>query len=274
MSWENLLNGPRPGQHLVQLYRDEPFFATAVGRFITEGLARGECVIAVLDEGHRGAIADTLHEGGCDLKAALSAGRLRLLDVNTVLKSIVLGGTLQWSAFREFFAPLVAAGLRVQGRVRVFGETVDLLWREGRREAAAQLEQFWNDLAREQPFSLLCAYRVDTLQRSAYGGPIECICKTHSHVIPARDYAGFNAAVGEAALHVLGVPLASMLSTLSRRHKPAAEMPSAQAMLLWLGGNMPHTAEKVMRRARERLAVEQHATSPEFAGDPQASASQ
>jgi len=274
MSWENLLSGPGPGQHLVQLYRDERFFATAVGRFIAEGLGRGECVIAVLGEAHRGTIADTLRGAGCDVKAPLNGARLRLLDLQTILKRIVRNGVPQWSTFREVFAPMIAGGLRAQGRVRVFGGMVDVLWCTGRRDVAAQLEQFWSDLAREQPFSLLCAYCVDNLQRSVYGGPLECICKAHSHIIPAHDYAGFNSAVGEAALHVLGAPLAAMLATLSRRHKPAAEMPLAQAMLLWLGGNMPHTAEKVMRRVRERLSAEEAAPQGEFAGNSQASVSQ
>ena len=274
MIWQTLLNRPDPGHHLVQLYRDEDFLAQAAGRFVAEGLRTRECVIVVATGAHRELLLRELRRGGTDLKAALGQGRLQLLGARSALAILMKDGIPQWKLFRHILGGAVAAGIRSHGRVRVFGEMVDCLWREGRLNAAALLEDFWNRLAREQPFSLMCAYRVDNLERRSYGGPLECICGAHSHVIPARDYAGFNSAVREAARDVLGTPLASMLTTLSRRHKPAAEMPLAQAMLLWLASNMPHTAEKVLAGARARLSPSREPPMDRLPRRTQASASQ
>ena len=132
---------------------------------------------------------------------------------------------------------------------------VDLLWRRGEREAAIRLEEFWNDLAGLQTFSLLCAYYMDNLDQAAYSGPLDCICRVHSHLIAARDSKRFDEAVVEASEAVLDQTLAQMLLLLSQRHRPQTAMPQGQATLLWLQHNMPRTAEKVLAQVRSRYSA-------------------
>jgi len=141
--------------------------------------------------------------------------------------------------------------------VRAYGEMVDVLWQRGEQDAAMRLEEYWNELTRLQTFSLLCAYRIDNLDSGAYGGPLECVCRTHTHLIPARDYARFNDAVQAASKEVLDQPLAQMLLSLSASHRPATQMPLGQATLLWLAQNMPRTAERVLEQVRARYAAAQ-----------------
>jgi hypothetical protein len=116
-----------------------------------------------------------------------------------------------------------------------------------------RLEEFWTELAREHEFSLFCGYCVDNLDPQAYGGPLECICKAHTHLIPARDYALFDRAVGEAATRVLEAPLAQALLSLSAAQHTATKMPAGQAALLWLRQNMPNAADLVLREVRAAL---------------------
>jgi hypothetical protein len=93
---------------------------------------------------------------------------------------------------------------------------------------------------------------MDNLDAGAYHGPLECVCKVHTHLIPARDYARFNDTVVEAAEAVLDNPLSQMLLSLAERHRPQTAMPQGQATLLWLQRNMPRTAEKVLAQVRAR----------------------
>jgi hypothetical protein len=136
--------------------------------------------------------------------------------------------------------------------VRAYGEMVDVLWQGGRRDAAIRLEEFWNNLAQLQTFSLLCAYHMDNLDADSYRGPLDCVCKVHTHVISARDYRQFNDAVIQASEAVLDSPLSQMLLSLSEQHPPRAGMPQGQATLLWLQRNVPRTAEKVLSQVRSR----------------------
>ena len=147
------------------------------------------------------------------------------------------------------------AELRLQyPTVRAYGEMVDILWRAGQQDAAIRLEEFWNELATLQTFSLLCAYYMDNLDANAYGGPLECVCKAHTHLIPAPDYHRFNQAVSQASKRVLDQPLAQMLLSLSANHRPPTQMPLGQATLFWLKKNMPRTADKVLTQVRAQLA--------------------
>ena len=71
-------------------------------------------------------------------------------------------GAPNWSLFHPCIGRTIAE-LRLQyPAVRAYGEMVDALWQRGEREAAMRLEDFWNELARLQTFSLLCAYYLWT----------------------------------------------------------------------------------------------------------------
>src|SRR4030095_13742736 len=106
-----------------------------------------------------------------------------------------------------------------------------------------------------QTFSLFCAYFMDPLDHKAYDGPLQCVCKVHSHLIPARDYQRLNNGEGEAAAKVLDEPFANLLLSLAASHRTATHMPPGQAALLWLSRNMPRTAEKVLEEVKASTAA-------------------
>jgi hypothetical protein len=130
--------------------------------------------------------------------------------------------------------------------IRAFGEMVDILWQRGHRVGAQHLEALWNESLRSQGFSLYCAYSIDPLSASSYGGPIETVCKAHTHLIPARHYGDLDQAVADASHKVLDRQLAGMLRSLAASHLASTGMPRGQATLLWLAENMPRTAERIL----------------------------
>jgi hypothetical protein len=137
--------------------------------------------------------------------------------------------------------------------LRVFNAMTDLLWIEGRRDAAAALERFWSPLAAVQPLSLLCACPLDYLDGRVYDGALQSVCALHTHLVPARDCNALNEAVNSALREVLEPQLVGMLHSLSVQQRPATDMPTGQAVMLWLRQNMPRTAEKVFARVRARM---------------------
>jgi hypothetical protein len=253
--WRELLQGPSSGDHFVHVYKDEAFLFEAVAEYAGTGLRRGEGVVIVATPSHRAAIVQQLEANGLTAADTLERGQFLLLDADKTLARFTPGGMPEWQSFRALIGGVIAKLRLEYPKVRVYGEMVDLLWQRGEREAAIRLEEFWNDLAGLQTFSLLCAYCMDNLDQAAYSGPLDCICRIHSHLIAARDYERFNEAVLEASEAVLDHTLAQMLLSLSERHRPRTAMPQGQATLLWLQHNMPRTAEKVLAEVRSRYSA-------------------
>jgi DcmR-like sensory protein len=253
-NWRELLQEPSGGNHFVQVYKDEAFLLEAVAEYAGTGLRRGEAVVIIATPSHRAAFMQRLEGDGIAAEEARQRGQPLLLDADETLARFTPGGMPEWQSFHALLGGVIAKLRLEHPSVRAYGEMVDLLWQRGEREAAIRLEEFWNDLAGLQTFSLLCAYYMDHLDPAAYSGPLDCICRVHSHLIAARDYKRFNEAVVEASEAILDQTLAHMLLSLSERHRPPTEMPQGQATLLWLQHNMPRTAEKVLAQVRSRYS--------------------
>jgi hypothetical protein len=254
-TWPELLREPAGGSHFVQVYADEAFLLEAVAEYLGTGLRRGEAAILIATPAHGIAFMRQLEANGIAAGKAAQRGQLVLLDADETLARFTAGGMPDWQSFHALIGGVIAKVRLDYPAVRAYGEMVDVLWQRREHDAALRLEEFWNDLARLQTFSLLCTYKLDNLDGAAYRGPLECICKVHTHLIPAHDYHRFNDAVLKASEEVLDKPLAQMLLSLSERHRPETSMPQGQATLLWLQRNMPRTAEKVLARVRSRSAA-------------------
>jgi hypothetical protein len=239
---EDLVRNPGPHDHFVQLYQKLDGLADAVAEYIGAGLARGEGAVLIATPEHCAAFLARL--------SAADRSRLKVLDAEQTLATFMVDGRPQWQAFQQAIGGLIAEMRLQYPTVRAYGEMVDVLWQRGEREAAIQLEEYWNELGKLQTFSLFCAYRMDPLESAAYAGPLESVCKAHSHLIPARDTARFDAAVSEASVKVLDPQLAQILLALAASHHTATRMPTGQAALFWLRQNMPRTADRVLRELR------------------------
>jgi MEDS: MEthanogen/methylotroph, DcmR Sensory domain len=239
--------------HAVQLYHEENDLAEALTRFAAEGIRQGEAVVVIGSAPRWQALGEHLRAAGVDTHRAVLRGQLRLFGARVILSACMSRGAPDQPAFNHAIGGVLELA-RLRFRVvRVFAELTDLLWAEGRREAAAALERFWNQLAREQPFSLLCACPLDSLDGRAYEGALQSVCALHTHLVPASDCNAFNHAVNSAIREVLEPQLVGMLHSLSAQHRPVTQMPMGQAVIFWLRQNMPRTAEKVLARARARM---------------------
>jgi hypothetical protein len=249
-TWQELLESPGGHDHIAQTYQDDAFLLEALGHYVRAGLQRGEGVLLIMRKDHWVTLVTELGALGVDLIAAVERGQVRSSDADEILAGLMKAGRPDHNTFRQMVGS-VLEGMRHHYRhILAFGEMVDILWRDGRRKAALELEQLWNELARVGPFALLCGYRVDPLDRALYSGSFEDVCKLHTNVIPARDYLRLDDAVNQASREVMDPPTVMMLESLAARHKPRTDMPPGQAVLLWLSLNMPRTADKVMARVR------------------------
>jgi 4-hydroxyphenylpyruvate dioxygenase-like putative hemolysin len=163
MNWSEVLREPSHGDHIVQTYQDPAFLADAVAEYLGTGLRRGEAAIVIARPQHVAKFQEKLG-------TPAERGQLIILDAEETLARFMADGMPQWNAFHEVVGGLIAQ-VRLQfPAVRAYGEMVDILWQEGKREAAIRLEEFWNELTRLQTFSLFCAYAMDHLDPASSSG--------------------------------------------------------------------------------------------------------
>lgn len=185
---DELLGQPVGANHIVQFYEDQDFLADAVAQFLSVGLNAGEPVCVVATDEHRRMIGARLAARGVHVDEARARGQLVWLDARETLARFMVGDMPDWTLFSGTLGAVFeqARQRTPNACVRVYGEMVDLLWRDGRRQAALSLETMWNELAQSHALSLLCAYVMGNFYRTGDAKSFRDVCRAHSHVLPAE----------------------------------------------------------------------------------------
>lgn len=228
---EGLLDKPSAGDHIVHFYEDDEFLLDTVAHFAAAGLAAGEPVLIVATEPHRAAFTGRLRRNGASPGAAIASGQLTMLDAGETLPRFMVGDEPNWDRFCATIGPVLekCRESRAGARVRVFGEMVDLLWRAGNRVAAVRLEELWNELARLQSFTLLCAYSMGNFYMPGDGELFDKVCGRHSHVIPPSDSAARIVRSLETELEQRSQLEGALRQALQRRAVTASAMEERNA---------------------------------------------
>jgi MEDS: MEthanogen/methylotroph, DcmR Sensory domain len=169
-------------QHIVQLFDDSQTLTDGVSEFVEEGLANGDTVLVVMTFGHWQETAAHLVRSGVNLENVIASGQLSFHDAAQTMSKFMRQGRPRRSLFQDTVGALVHT-LAARGKpLRIYGEMVDLLAREADFNAALQLEEMWNDLAAQAPFTLFCGYSAVNFGNPLTTGVLRRICQTHSQV--------------------------------------------------------------------------------------------
>jgi hypothetical protein len=180
-------NGPNSRihthHHAVQFYGSDNSLFTTVGGFISEGLVAGQPAVIIATEPHRAAIVEQLTTRLIDVKEAERIGDLVLVDAHEALATFMIESGPDAEAFERHVGGVIEKILNGRSRtvVRAYGEMVDVLWKEGRTEAAIKLEILWNKLATTYQFALLCGYSMGNFYKQAE--QFQEVCRQHTHVL-------------------------------------------------------------------------------------------
>ncbi len=238
-------------RHFAQLHRDPQALTDAVTPYLQTGLRRGNPVVVIASRTHTDLFLTRLREDGLDPGTFLKSGQLELHDAELTLRKFMCNDVPDWEDFRRAMASIFER-VRAFGRgtTRAYVEVVNMLWHEGKQEAAIRLEEYWNELARLYPFSLFCSYMLDVHHDHTYNGPLEEIGRTHSDVIGTAEDERFRVALDAASRDVFGVPLSQMVGFSGHNHEGERRFPSGQRTMLWVKRNLPSASTAVLERAR------------------------
>jgi DcmR-like sensory protein len=180
-------------RHAVQFYgSDDSLFSTVAG-FLSEGLVAGQPALLIATAPHRAAIIEQLTGRLVDVAAAQGRGELVLLDAHETLSTFMTADAPDAELFEREIGGVIERTLHGRARtvLRAYGEMVDVLWKEGRTEAAIKLEILWNKLALKYSFSLMCGYAMGNFFKKAE--QYQEVCRQHTHVLePEPNVVAFQ----------------------------------------------------------------------------------
>jgi len=178
--------------HAVQFYETDEALLNRLSEFAGSALGGGGACIIVATRSHARSLELRLLRRGLDLDQMEGDGRFQLLDAGVTLDSFMRNGEPDELSFfaiiEEVLSKASASVLGAKGRVAVFGEMVALLRAEGKTEMAIRLEQMWNRVGKRHPFSLLCAYPMQSFSREEDQIAFKHICAEHTHLLPCESY--------------------------------------------------------------------------------------
>jgi PAS domain S-box-containing protein len=159
----------RSADHAVQFYESETYLATAVAAFLADGFRDGNAMVVVATPEHHEAFAAYLEEQGFDVSAAVASKQYNYFDALQMLESFMDGAIPNAGRFNESIGTIIenCRGGRDCLPVLAFGEMTDILWRDGRHDAAIELEQLWTKLISRFGVQLLCGYSIKTFEQSS-----------------------------------------------------------------------------------------------------------
>ena len=167
-------------RHAVQVYETDGYLSHRVVELVSSGLAAGARCVVIATASHRKLFAEDLARLGVDVPAVMATGDFLSLDAEATLSEFMVGDVPDAARFESVVGSVVARAASGGHKVHAFGEMVDVLWRDGKVEAALELERMWTALGRSHDFDLLCAYTMSNLFKTSAGRFHE-ICELHEH---------------------------------------------------------------------------------------------
>lgn len=173
--------------HSVHFYEHDEALVQRLRTITIPAIDVGNSVVIVATIDHCQQLDDALIANGVDTTILKEQGRLACADAHELLSKFVVDGFPDRESFFFVVGDLITrarqSAWNAQRGVTVFGEVVAVLWEEGNRVAALQLESLWNDLLYDREFHLHCAYPRNMFRTDAEAAMIRAICDMHSHVV-------------------------------------------------------------------------------------------
>lgn len=176
-----------PIVHSVHFYDADDALIQRLQSVISSGVEAGNSILVVATDAHRTQLVAALKKRGLDVSRLETEGTLNFFNAHETLAHFMVKGLPNRQRFLDSLGNLVLATRQAARNANrgltVFGEMVAVLWEEGNKAGALQLEALWNDLLNDRAFHLHCAYPRSLFADRGDAAGMQAICDGHSHVI-------------------------------------------------------------------------------------------
>lgn len=172
--------------HVLLIYSDEEVLLDSFTRSLSLALKAGNAAIVIATRSHQDDLLHRLRAESVDVDGHDQKGSYVALDVANAFSAIMVNDLPDTIRFYESFEGLMEAVTNAASaehpRVVVCDEGLGVLWSEGKVDAVIRIEQLSNELARQHPIDMLCAYPASSFHYGTENQAFENLCAEHSAV--------------------------------------------------------------------------------------------
>ena len=174
-----------PVVHSVHFYDDNTALVSRLCGIVTSALQIGNSVLIVAMRAHREDLIQALSSVGVDVRKHARQLRFAMYDAEETLATFMRHDRPKRALFKQSIGRLLKDARRSSrskdNGLTVFGEMVAVLWDQGKKKAALEVEALWNEALNDTAFHLHCAYPRASFARDDHSLFAQ-VCKAHSHV--------------------------------------------------------------------------------------------
>jgi DNA-binding NarL/FixJ family response regulator len=176
------------GSHRCEFYRDDASLVEGFTEYIKSALECGAAVTFVATESHRASVLQRLKAHALDdLGVLIGQGRYNTVDVMETLPMLIgEDGRLDLAQCSKVLGELIARAPKTvtSGRNRIVacGEFAPVLLKEGKIEAAVEMEHLTNEFTRKYNIDVFCGYSYTAMPLKESSSVLRRIRLEHSVV--------------------------------------------------------------------------------------------
>jgi hypothetical protein len=174
-----------PVVHSVHFYDADEALIQRLKSVISSGIESGNSILIVATDAHRTQLAAALRKHGLEVSRLETDGTICFFNAHEMLSQFLVNDLPDRQRFLDSIGRLIVAARQAarnaERGLTVFGEMVAILWEQGNKASALQLEALWNDLLNDRSFHMHCAYPRSLFADDNAG--MHSICESHSHVV-------------------------------------------------------------------------------------------
>lgn len=172
-------------KHVAHFYDSQSFPADEIADYFLTGLEVGEGSFLVATPDHSFQIKMCLQRRGVDAEGLMHEGLLRCEDAEAAIEIYLRDNELTAEALIDSAlgrAVELARANSPTGTIRLAGEGTNLLTARGDYLKCIQVEQLWDELARERGIQVYCAYSNDNFRNDTSARHLCDVCDSHTDV--------------------------------------------------------------------------------------------
>jgi hypothetical protein len=172
--------------HMVEFYEPQFFPARRIADYFCSGLEAEESSFIIATPDHTDLVKGYLEVCGADPDALERAGLLTCLDAPSALAALRGKGPLNDKSIDDVLGLPILRATRVatNGRIRVYGELVNLAAHDGDYLTCLQLERYFNRLLAAHSFRVYHAYSIGSFTDESSAGIMCDVCDLHDEIVP------------------------------------------------------------------------------------------